>query len=59
MKVPTMDLAEYDEMLALKKKYGIQVAIELEMRWRAEIMRIKELIKQGAIGKPLSFHAYN
>lgn len=59
MKVPTMDLEEYEEMLALKRKYGIQVAIELEMRWRAEILRIKELVSQGAIGKPLSFHAYN
>ncbi|MDY4186246.1 MAG: Gfo/Idh/MocA family oxidoreductase [Candidatus Borkfalkiaceae bacterium] len=59
MKVPTMDMDEYAEMLKLQKEHGIQVAIELEMRWRAEILRIKDLIKSGAIGKPLSLNAYN
>lgn len=59
MKIPTMDLAEYDEMIELEKKSGIICWIELEMRWRADVLRVKNLIESGAIGKPLSFQAFN
>ena len=33
MKVPTLDMSEYDEMLRLERESGIKVSIELEMRW--------------------------
>lgn len=59
MKVPTLNIDEYNEMLALREKYGITVHTELEMRWRASIERIKEVIASGALGEVESFTAYN
>ncbi len=59
MKVPTLNIDEYNEMLALRDKHGITVHTELEMRWRASIERIKEVIASGAIGEVESFTAYN
>lgn len=59
MKVPTLDLGEYDEMLKLEKEYGIKVHIELEMRWQASVERMKELMAGGKLGKVTSFCAYN
>ena len=59
MKVPTLDMGEYDEMLRLEEKHGIKVYIELEMRWFATIERIKELIKSGQLGEITSITAYN
>lgn len=59
MKVPTLNMNEYNEMLALREKYGITVHTELEMRWRASITRIREIIESGVIGEVESFTAYN
>ena len=59
MKVPTLDMAEYDEMLRLEKESGIKVSIELEMRWYAAVERIKEIIKSGALGELTAINAYN
>ncbi len=59
MKIPTMDLDEYDGMIALMEKHRIAVYLELEMRFHGEVLRIKELIESGAIGKPLSVTALN
>ncbi len=59
MKVPTMDLDEYNEMLALQKKHNICVHIELEMRWKASVERMIEVMHSGEIGEVQSVIAYN
>ena len=59
MKVPTLDMNEYEEMLSLQQKYGIKVHIELEMRWRASVERVRELMSNGSLGEITSFCAYN
>ena len=59
MKVPTYDMKEYDEMIALQKKHGIIVYIELEMRWKATIQRMREIIASGALGEIESFTGFN
>ncbi len=59
MKVPTLDMDEYDEMIRLQEKHHILVHTELEMRWRASIERLKDVINSGAIGEVESFTAYN
>ncbi len=59
MKVPTLSIKEYDEMLYLQEKHNIQVHTELEMRWRASIERLKEIVKNKTIGEIESFTAYN
>lgn len=59
MKVPTLCMEEYDEMLRLQEKYKVLVHTELEMRWRASIERLKEIVASGKIGKVESFIAYN
>lgn len=59
MKVPTLSMKEYDEMIKLAEKFNIIVHTELEMRWRASIERLKEIISSGQIGKVESFTAYN
>ncbi len=59
MKVPTLNMAEFDEMIKLEKESGIKVSIELEMRWYAAVERIKDLIKEGKIGELTSINALN
>ena len=59
MKVPTFDMDEYDEMIRLTEEAGVVCQVELEMRESAEVLRVKELIEAGAVGKPLSITAYN
>lgn len=59
MKIPTFDRAEYDEMIELVEKAGVVCQVELEMRYAAELRRVKELIEEGAIGKPLSISMIN
>ena len=59
MKVPTYDSAEYDEMIRLADEHHILVYIELEMRWRATVERIRELIAAGKLGEIRAFNAYN
>lgn len=59
MKVPSYDMAEYDEMIRLAEENHIIVYIELEMRWKATIERIREIIASGRLGEIESFNAYN
>lgn len=59
MKVPTLQLDEYREILDLQKKYRTKCFIELEMRRSAEVMRLKSLIDEGKIGRVQSFSASN
>ena len=59
MKVPTLDEKEYAEICRGLEEKKLCCAIELEMRWHCEVLRVKDLVKSGAIGKVLSFNAYN
>ena len=59
MKVPTLQLDAYREILALQKRYGTKCFIELEMRRHAEVLRLKELLDEGRVGKVESFAAWN
>lgn len=59
MKIPTFDDDEYDEMMRLAEEAGVVFQVELEMRYAAEVQRVKELIEEGVIGKPLSISMIN
>ena len=59
MKVPTLDLEAYDEILALEKKSKSIVLVELEMHYHAETERLKEIIHSGKIGNVKTFIATN
>lgn len=59
MKAPTYDMEEYEEMLRLQKEHNILVYIELEMRWKATIERMREIIASGKLGEIEAFTAYN
>lgn len=59
MKIPTFDMDEYAEMIRMVKEAGLVFKIELEMRNHAEILRIKDLIEQGAVGDVISITALN
>ena len=54
-----MENIDENTLKEFEKQYGIKVHIELEMRWRATIDRIKELIADGRLGEVTSFCAYN
>lgn len=59
MKVPTFNMAEYEEMIRLTEQAGVVCQVELEMRHHAPVYRIKEAIEAGKIGKLLSINAVN
>lgn len=59
MKIPTFDMEEYDEMIALIEKSGIVCQIELELHYNPVVKRLKSLCSEGALGKVLSFQATN
>ena len=59
MKAPSYDMTEYDEMIRLADENNIVVYIELEMRWKAAIERMREVIASGALGEIQAFTAYN
>lgn len=59
MKIPTFNMAEYDEMIRLVDAAGITFQIELELHYNPVVLRLKKLIADGAIGKILSVQATN
>ncbi len=59
MKIPTFDMAEYDEMIALCEKNNVVCQIELELHYNPVVKRLKEQLEAGKIGKILSFQATN
>ncbi len=59
MKVPTFDMDEYAEMEKLVKESGITFQIELELHYNPVVMRMKELVKNGAVGEIDAFNATN
>lgn len=59
MKIPSFDMAEYDEMIDLVEKNHIVCQVELELHYNPVVRRMKELVASGQIGKMLSFNATN
>lgn len=59
MKIPSFDMQEYDEMIKIVDESGIIFQVELELHYNPVIVRLKELINSGKIGKMLSFQATN
>lgn len=59
MKIPTFNMAEYDEMIALCDDAGIVCQVELELHYNPVVMRLKQLLAAGAVGKILSVQATN
>lgn len=59
MKVPTFDVNEYREMIQMCEKNDVICQVELELQYTPCVRRAKELIKEGKIGKVLSFNALN
>ena len=59
MKVPTFDMEQYDELIALKQQKGLVCAVELEMRHHTELLRVRELVRSGAVGELLSINMLN
>ena len=59
MKIPTFDMDEYAEMERLVKESGITFQIELELHYNPVVMRMKELIKNKAVGETDAFNATN
>ncbi len=51
MKVPTLNMDEYDKMMELAKETGRVVQVELELRGFPAIYRVRDLIADGAIGE--------
>lgn len=59
MKVPTLDIGEYDQMIELCEKASIVCQVELELHYNPVVMRLKKLIEEGRVGKILSMQATN
>ena len=59
MKIPTFDMAEYDEMIDLVDKAGIVCQVELEMHYNPVVKRLREIIQGGELGKLLAIQATN
>lgn len=56
MKIPTFDMAEYDEMIRLADEAGIVCQIELELHYNPVVKRFREVVD----GKPMdAFNATN
>lgn len=59
MKIPSFDLAEYDEMISLVKEAGIVCQVELELHYNPVVARVKQQLKTGELGCLENFNATN
>ena len=59
MKIPTFDLEEYDRMIQLVEEKDLICQVELEMHYNPVIVRLKEMVEKGELGKIKSFNATN
>ncbi|MFA9478764.1 Gfo/Idh/MocA family protein [Phycisphaerales bacterium AB-hyl4] len=59
MKIPSFDLAEYDQMIAQVRDAGIVCQVELELHYNPVVRRLKELVASGELGRVLSIQATN
>ncbi len=59
MKIPTFDMQEYDEMIKVVEAAGIVCQVELEMHYNPVVMRLKQILASGEIGKIKAIQATN
>jgi len=59
MKIPTFDMKEYDEMIALAKRHGIVCQVELELHYNPTVNRLKSLVASGELGRLQAIQATN
>lgn len=59
MKIPSLNLKEYDKMIELTEKNNVVCQVELELHYNPVVKRVKELVSSGALGKLHSFNATN
>lgn len=59
MKIPTFDMAEYDQMIDLVERAGLVCQIELELHYNPVVYRVKQLVESNAIGRIQAFQATN
>ncbi len=59
MKIPTFDMDEYDQMVAMVEKAGVVCQIELEMHYNPVVRRLKEIIAGGELGRICAIQATN
>lgn len=59
MKVPTFDLAEYDEMIGCVDEAGLVCQVELELHYNPVVERIKQSLADGTLGRVRSVQATN
>ena len=59
MKIPSFDVEEYAEMEKLVDESGVIFQIELELHYNPVVLRLKNLIKNKAVGKLDAFNATN
>lgn len=59
MKIPTFDMAEYDEMIKICEMNNIVCQVELELHYNPVVVRMKELINNKVVGEMKSFNATN
>ena len=59
MKVPTLDLDEYDRMIQLVEDSGIVCQVELELHFNPVVNRLKDFVASGELGEMKAIQATN
>ncbi|MEA5016112.1 MAG: Gfo/Idh/MocA family oxidoreductase [Candidatus Limiplasma sp.] len=59
MKVPTFDMEEYDRMIRMTQEADVICQVELELHYNPTVRRVLQLVREGAIGRVISFNATN
>ncbi len=59
MKIPSFDMAEYDEMIDIIEKNDVICQVELELHYNPVVVRLKELLQNGEVGEIKAFNATN
>ena len=59
MKIPTFDMAQYDEIEKIVAKNNVTCQIELECHYNPVTARFKQQLENPELGKMLAFHARN
>lgn len=59
MKVPTFNMEEYDRMIRMTQEADVICQVELELHYNPTVRRVLQLVREGAIGRVISFNATN
>lgn len=59
MKIPSFDMAEYEEIAGLVKKNNIVCQVELELHYNPVVQRLKEIVNPNEFGEVSMFNATN